>query len=521
MRSPIENIRVETQKKLDQQKTSEERNQFGQFATPTELAHDILRYASTLLSKKAAVKFFDPAIGTGSFFSALISTFPENKIQKAVGFEIDSHYAEPSQKIWKDHILDIRVADFTHEVPPSKKDLFNLVICNPPYVRHHHLASDDKVRLKQLAEDRVGINTNGLAGLYCYFLLLSHNWMTKNGIAGWLIPSEFMDVNYGKAIKEYLLDKVRLLRIHRFDPNNVQFEDCLVSSAVVWFKNTKPPKSYQVEFSYGGTLIEPALSRNIHTNILKVENKWTRFPVLDARELAVGAKLSDLFTIKRGLATGDNSFFILTRDQVEKHDLPEQFLKPILPSPRFLKVTEIEADDNRDPLLEQPLYLLDCDLKEEEIKQDYPQLWTYLQTGKEKQVNTRYLCRTRGLWYSQEKREPPPILCTYMGRSRQKSGGKPFRFILNLSKAIATNVYLLLYPKPLLARAFKNDPELIRSVWNALNSISTDNLLEEGRVYGGGLHKLEPKELSNVSASQIMELLPNLRTNPGKQSDLF
>jgi hypothetical protein len=46
-----------------------------------------------------------------------------------------------------------------------------------------------------------------------------------------------MDVNYGKAVKHYLLSRVTLLHIHRFDPNGVQFADALVSSAVVWFRN--------------------------------------------------------------------------------------------------------------------------------------------------------------------------------------------------------------------------------------------------------------------------------------------
>lgn len=70
----------------------------------------------------------------------------------------------------------------------------NLVICNPPYVRHHHRAA--KTRLLAATAAASGIQMAGLAGLYCYFLGLAHAWMEPDGIAGWLIPSEFMDVNY-------------------------------------------------------------------------------------------------------------------------------------------------------------------------------------------------------------------------------------------------------------------------------------------------------------------------------------
>ena len=120
-----------------------------------------------------------------------------------------------------------------------------------------------------------------------------------------------MDVNYGKAVKKYLLDKVTLLRIHRFDPNEIQFEDALVSSAIVWFRNDPPPADHQTEFTFGGSLLSPKLSRLVSTSSLRKEAKWTRFPILDVREKETLCCLSDLFTIKRGIATGHNNFFIL------------------------------------------------------------------------------------------------------------------------------------------------------------------------------------------------------------------
>jgi hypothetical protein len=108
-----------------------------------------------------------------------------------------------------------------------------------------------------------------------------------------------------------------------------------------------------------------------------------------------------------------------------------------------------------------------------------------------------------------------------MGRGKLKNGGKPFRFILNSYKAVATNVYLLLYPRPFIARIFNNNPKFKKIAWNALNKISMEDLLAEGRVYGGGLHKLEPKELSNVSASSLLNAIPDLRIVVGNQKSLF
>ena len=43
-------------------------------------------------------------------------------------------------------------------------------------------------------------------------------------------------------------------------------------------------------------------------------------------------------------------------------------------------------------------------------------------------------------------------------------------------------------------------PQLKRQVWEFLNDIGSKEMLNEGRVYGGGLHKLEPREFGRVPA---------------------
>ena len=507
-----ESTRVLRQFQLDGAKTPTERNKLGQFATPTALAIDILKYAKTLLTVGQKIHFLDPAFGTGAFYSALLQQFPLSQIAEAVGYEIDPHYGNEAIKLWRDTPLQLKIADFTQAVPPiSDRTKANLLICNPPYVRHHHLSRVEKQRLQQITEKKTGIKLSQLASLYCHFLCISDAWMATDGFAGWLIPTGFMDVNYGQQIKDYLLNYVTLLRIHCFDPVDVQFEDALVSSAVVWFKKTLPPTNHVVEFTYGGSLTKPKMSMRMSVESLLGAAKWTKFGLVSSRvnSQKQPLKLKDLFTIKRGLATGANNFFVLTPEQVSAYQLPREFLQPILPSSRFLLVDEIEADPLGNPILDRQLFLLSCDLPPDVVKANYPSLWEYLQMGVKQGICDRYLCKHRSPWYAQEKRPPSPFLCTYMGR--QDTGrGRPFRFILNHSRATATNVYLMLYPKPALTKALSDQPELLKEVWQALDRISDEALMGEGRVYGGGLHKLEPRELGNALVERIIEVIvPN------------
>jgi adenine-specific DNA-methyltransferase len=516
--SAIEVRRVALQDDLDGRKTPKERNRLGQFATPTLLASEMLAHARTLLPGRALVRFLDPAIGTGSFYAALLRHFPVEQLRCAVGIEIDPHYGIPARELWLGTGLKVELDDFTAMKPPIAAERFNLIVCNPPYVRHHHIGADEKGRIQAATTAASGIRMAGLSGLYCYFLALAHAWLADDGVAGWLVPSEFMDVNYGGPVKRYLLNKVELLRIHRFDPRDLQFGDALVSSAVVWFRKRRAESGHQVELSYGGALSRPNHSRLVSASALENQRKWTGLATAEMRDTTEGLRLADFFSIRRGLATGDNRFFILSRAEIEKHGMPFKLFKPILPSPRYLPSDVIEAEADGTPKIERQQFILDCRLPEEKVREQFPKLWAYLKTG-EPRVSDTYLCSRRNPWYSQESRPPAPFVCTYMGRGLSKRE-KPFRFILNRSQATAANVYLMLYPIPALAKALEGAPQLARRIWEFLDSIPSGTLLGEGRVYGGGLYKMEPKELANVPADAIAALLPP-EGRPAKQSEMF
>lgn len=491
--------RLAEQQRLDQLKTAKERNKWGQFATPPALSLEIARYAwHRLQHRGGCFRFLDPAIGTGSFFGAFLQTFPHDRIEGATGIELDEPFAETAAAIWRRQGLRVIQGDFTKQNPDPS---YNVVLTNPPYVRHHHLAADDKRRLGNLVQMATGLRLSGLSGLYCYFMLAGHAWLAENGLAVWLIPSEFMDVNYGDEVKRYLMEQVTLLQIHRFCPSDVQFDDALVSSAVVVFEKRKPPPDHQALFSFGGSLAKPAKSERIALDELRATRKWTSLP----RQRRDSAKthavtLGDFFTVKRGLATGNNDFFILPKSRLNELGIPPECVRPILPSPRFLKQEVIEADADGWPRIDRQLGIIDCDLDEAEIRKRWPRFADYLQIGKKQGVHETYLTSRRSPWYSQEKRESAPFVCTYMGRSLEK----PFRFIWNRSGATAANVYLLLYPKDFVARQMAEKAEQVFAV---LRSIQAHHFITEGRVYGGGLYKMEPAELMRLPAGELAKIL--------------
>ena len=137
---------------------------------------------------------------------------------------------------------------------------------------------------------------------------------------------------------------------------------------MVWFKNEVLDYDYEVEFSYGGTHENPIISRQVTKYELLKERKWTRFPEKEIRNDDISEiTLGDFFDIKRGLATGDNNFFILNQEKIDELGIDMSFFKPILPSPRYLKTDLVNTDGEGKPQIEPQYFLLDCELPEQEV----------------------------------------------------------------------------------------------------------------------------------------------------------
>lgn len=93
-----------------------------------------------------------------------------------------------------------------------------------------------------------------------------------------------------------------------------------------------------MNFSWGSNINNPNKTIKINKTELMPENKWTQECLLnkDKRQIP-DITIGSFFNIKRGIATGDNSFFIINDEIRETYNIPLEVLTPLMPPPRKLK----------------------------------------------------------------------------------------------------------------------------------------------------------------------------------------
>ena len=220
------------------------------------------------------------------------------------------------------------------------------------------------------------------------------------------------------------------------------------------------------------------LRRDLHEG---VDTGLTREPVLVPHQ---GPLLADFARVQRGIATGANDFFFLTRKQASALHIPEEFLVPAIGRTR-----DVPGDTVTDALLRQldnqgrPTLLFCPDGRP---LQDFPQpVRAYLQIGEERGLNKKTLIATRNPWYKMEFRTPPPLLFSYLGRRNT-------RFIRNLAGVVPLTGFLCVYPH-------RTDQPSVNALWQVLRHQDTvANLALVGKSYGGGAIKVEPRALERL-----------------------
>src|SRR6218665_188750 len=125
------------------------------------------------VSSNAQIDFIEPLCGSGSFISKLLRTASPERISTITGVELNPRLAKAARSLWGS-VAGI-VEGGLLELLENSKAQVNLMVANPPYVRHHHVTAERKGNNVRASSNELGITVSQLAGLYVYFLLLAHS----------------------------------------------------------------------------------------------------------------------------------------------------------------------------------------------------------------------------------------------------------------------------------------------------------------------------------------------------------
>ena len=460
----------------------EHRKKFAQFFTPESIANLM---ACWLLQNDRLETVLEPAFGLGIFSRAMLSKKSNIHIK---GFDVDDRILSEAQREFEGcQNIQLLCEDYMYNDWENKYDG---IICNPPYFKFHDY--DNKSVIDEI-ERRMSCKLNGFTNLYTLFLLKSIHQLNQGGRCAYIVPSEFLNSDYGKLVKSHLVKTKTLRHIIVFDFAENVFDDALTTACIILC--AKDNRSDKVEFTTVTSKnvlaeIEKAIlnypevrpnSKMFKMEALDPEVKWKHYYQeqfgLKFRQLV---PFSNYAKTVRGIATGANDFFTFNVSKAIEFGIEEKYLLPCVCKCADVKGTLFtEKDFDLLKQADKKVFLLNASDTQD------PNVVAYLRKGEKEGVDKKYLTASRNPWYALEKRPPAPIWVSVFNR-------KGLRFVRNKANVSNLTTFHCVYPQKDLFSSVSVDLLFAYLLTDTARLIFEDN----SREYGNGLQKFEPNDLN-------------------------
>ena len=460
---------------LERLRNRDERYQLGQFFTSPMIAE----FMAEAVLEVEPETVLDPGVGGGVLLRAI------GEGPGRFGLDVDPVAVELARSSLGIG-TELAVGDFLDPANwPLSHGSFDAVIANPPYIRHHNLSAEHKA-LAQHYSAQFCVNVSRLSGSYVYFFFEALSRLNEGGRLVFITPTEFLDVRYGGAVKEALLSTCEVNDILVFEMSELAFDGILTTSAItVATKTAKPSRRFRLTEATTNGGIKKGRSVQLSAHTVPIHRPWTPFLPSRAERIALltegrSAELGDYARVRRGIATGDNSFFCLTRAEIDAWEIEPEYLVPVVVGAKDLPASGVLEQSFRARRITEGgrAFLLFCHQTKEEL--GGKNVLRYIEHGESLGVHERFNCRARSPWYGVEPVPPPDYFATYMARERG-------RFVRNAVGARCMTSVLNVWAKPGVS------VEALQPILE--DPVNAKLLREFGRTYGGGLSKIEPSDL--------------------------
>lgn len=298
----------------------------------------------------------------------------------------------PNDKFFLWHIYFKEVFD---------KGGFDIVIGNPPYVEFKNMSSDVKKTLGAFS------TAKGKYDLYIPFLEHGFNISKFKGITTYICPTRFMKRDYGTAMRQYINENICIEQIFDFEDLQV-FDNAMTYTGIFMFRKTVVNNYDFAVKKVNGDIksnkedfINKVTDRTRFYNSALLSNEVWNFSDYAFMSLYVnvtnGSKRLDEICegIYQGIASGKDDVFFIDDDIITSYNIENGILHRVLKG-KDIGPYKINWSGKY------VIYPYDTEGKvysEDELKQKYPNAYTYLTCRRQDLAGRGYFDKSPKLWF--------------------------------------------------------------------------------------------------------------------------
>lgn len=469
-------------------KASGSRRERGAYYTPSWLAESLALWAI----RSGDDSVIDPAAGRGELLVAAseqLRRMGGDPSERVFGVELHGPTARAlrgrlSAVASPGHLLH---ADFF--AAASRLPKCQVVVANPPYVRHQDIPAQVAQRMRATLDGRSDV-VSGKASAWAYFLVYAPTLLNAHGRMAFVLPAEVLASDYAGPVIDHLTRFFKTIRFVYCD--GLVFRDlsqqtvlCLADDyddtgssggAVEWSRYRLRPASHVERVLRLGALSSKPLKTGATLMRLLAPVSVLRV------ERSLGARqdlncLGGIASVGIGYVTGNNQFFHFSESQRIGWKLRPRHLSRVVTRARGVVGLSFATGDweqRRDG--GGACWLLTA------VNSRDKAVRALLQRGRRARVHKGYKCRARQSWWRVPIGEVPAAFMTYMGATTSVVSNEAGVHVSN-------SLYAL--------RELRRISGMQLAVASATSVFQLSAILNSRRL-GGGLRKLEPSDASRI-----------------------
>lgn len=462
----------------------------GGYYTPEKIAEFIATWA--IRAKNDEI--LEPSCGDGSFISAIadrlhrMGASDQSIKHNVTGVELDKIEASKASQ-YGPNIVQSDFFTYYQKCIDGEKE-FDVIVGNPPFIRYQNFEEEYRKVAFELMT-KYGFQPNRLMNIWLPFLVLACKALKPDGRVGMVIPAELFQVDYAAEARLFLSNYFESLTLVTF--KKLVFDD-IQQEVILLLGERKSNKQgirvVELEgleslISVGQACLEVAEVKKLDHS----KDKWVKY-YLSNEELNLLDRLNkssnitnatDLYDVNVGLVSGENAFFVINQEIVDKFHLQESVV-PIISRTDQIKGLELTEQDYENLVKAgKKVYFFEpADLPIDELPKSQRK---YIQWGEAQEYNKNYKCRIRPRWY----------YVSYTWRAEAflvRQANLYPKMVLNNKHALVTDT---------LHKVRFHEGVDGRTVVGAFLNTYTLALSETlGRSYGGGVLTFEPGEMRKM-----------------------